>query len=461
MKNLLQSIPKVDSLLQHNELKSFDKSLLLPLIASHLNALRTNLKAGHISRATFEESLLGLIPMLKKKAEALSRPTLRQVVNATGVVIHTNLGRSVLSQEILDEIMPFLRSYHTLEYDLDKGKRDERYRHCTQMLCEICGCEDALLVNNNASAVFLVLNTFGAQKETIISRGELVEIGGSFRIPEIMASAGSILCEVGTTNKTRLRDYENAINEQSAIIMKTHQSNFKQIGFVQSCEFKELTTLARKHHLIDYFDLGSGHIGVLNLPDEPSVQEICKYKPSLLSFSGDKLLGAGQVGIILGSSPLIATLKKNPLLRALRVDKFSILALNATLKAYKQKAYYKIPTLSMLQTDSKVLESRAQTLKNALNATPFASKFALLEVIPLQSLAGGGSIPHLSFDSFGVALCMKDMEVKALESALRRCGIIVCVQKDRILLDMRTLLNGDEEQILSALESILGETNAG
>ena len=200
---------------------------------------------------------------------------------------------------------------------------------------------------------------------------------------------------------------------------------------------------------------------MLNLPDEPSVQEICKYKPSLLSFSGDKLLGAGQVGIILGSSPLIATLKKNPLLRALRVDKFSILALNATLKAYKQKAYYKIPTLSMLQTDSKVLESRAQTLKNALNATPFASKFALLEVIPLQSLAGGGSIPHLSFDSFGVALCMKDMEVKALESALRRCGIIVCVQKDRILLDMRTLLNGDEEQILSALESILGETNAG
>lgn len=225
---LLRLIPKIDTLL--SALKDFDKSMLMPLINAHLQELKQSLQNGHIDTQDFKERIANLIPTLESKAKKQCAPTLKRVINATGVVIHTNLGRSVFSEEILDEVMPFLRSYHTLEYDLAQGKRGERYTHCVKLLREICGCEDALLVNNNAASVFLILNTFAKHKEVIISRGELIEIGGSFRIPEIMASSESVLREVGTTNKTHLRDYENAINEQSAMIMKAHQSNFKQLG---------------------------------------------------------------------------------------------------------------------------------------------------------------------------------------------------------------------------------------
>lgn len=454
MQHLLKSLPKVDTLLAHNELKMFQKSTLLPLIQSHLSLLRENICSNTLSPKELESALNEIIPVIKKKAIEATKPTLTQVINATGVVIHTNLGRSVLSPQILDEITPFLRSYHTLEYDLAKGERSERYTHTKQILCEMFGCEDALLVNNNAAAVLLILNTFAAHKEVIISRGELVEIGGSFRIPEVMKSASSILCEVGATNKTHLKDYENAINEQSAMIMKVHQSNFKQIGFVKQCHIKEIIHLAQKHHLIDYFDLGSGHIGALPLADEPSVREICKYKPSLLSFSGDKLLGGPQVGIIIGKSQLIAQLKHNQLLRALRVDKFSILALQATLKAYQNKEYHKIPTLAMLAFTPKELESKAKNLKKRILASSIASKLEV-EVIPLHSLAGGGSVPHLSFNSFGISLQAKHLQVQDFESALRTLGLISCIQGEKILLDVRTLLEGDEERIMEILGEVL------
>lgn len=456
MQHLLKSLPKVDTLLAHNELKMFQKSTLLPIIQSHLSLLRENISSNTFSPKELESALNEIIPAIKEKVIKATNPTLTRVINATGVVIHTNLGRSVFSSEILDEITPFLKSYHTLEYDLAKGKRSERYTHTTQILCEMFGCEDALLVNNNAAAVFLILNTFAKNKEVIISRGELVEIGGSFRIPEVMKSASSILCEVGATNKTHLRDYENAINEQSAMIMKVHQSNFKQIGFVKQCLIKEIIHLARKHQLIDYFDLGSGHIGALPLADEPSVREICKYKPSLLSFSGDKLLGAGQVGIIIGKSQLIAQLKNNQLLRALRVDKFSILALQATLKAYQHKEYHKIPTLAMLNSSPKELESKAQNLAERIQRSPIAKKIDI-KVLPLHSLAGGGSLPHLSFDSFGLSLQAKYLQTRDFESSLRNLGLITCLQGERILLDMRTLLAGDEERIVEILLQVLSQ----
>ncbi|MCX2717916.1 L-seryl-tRNA(Sec) selenium transferase [Helicobacter sp. MIT 21-1697] len=454
MQHLLKSLPKVDTLLTHNELKMFQKSTLLPLIQSHLSLLREKILSNAFSPQELESAIKDIIPTLKSKALKATMPTLTRVINATGVIVQTNLGRSVFSSEILNEITPFLRSYHTLEYDLAQGKRSERYTHTTQILCDMFGCEDALLVNNNAAAVLLILNTFAAHKEVIISRGELVEIGGSFRIPEVMKSASSLLCEVGTTNKTHLKDYENAINEQSAMIMKVHQSNFKQIGFVKQCHIKDIIQLSRKHHLIDYFDLGSGHIGALPLADEPSVREIYKYKPSLLSFSGDKLLGGPQVGIIIGKSQLIAQLKQNQLLRALRVDKFSILALMATLKAYQDKAYHKIPTLTMLTLTPKELESKAKNLKKRILDSEIASELEI-EVIPLRSIAGGGSVPHLSFDSFGLCLRAKKQEVKYFESALRTLGLISCIQGNHILLDVRTLLEGDEERIVEILTKVL------
>lgn len=456
VKELLKSIPKVDTLLTHNELKGVEKSLLIPLINSHLDSLRNAIRSGHLNSQSLNEALKNLVPTLKAKVAYLRLPTLKRVINATGVVIHTNLGRSVFSTQILDEITPFLCSYHTLEYDINEGKRSERYKHCTQMLCELCGCEDALLVNNNAAAVFLILNTFSSHKEVIISRGELVEIGGSFRIPEVMLSASSILHEVGTTNKTRLQDYINAINEQSAMIMKVHQSNFKQTGFVESCHLKDIISLARRHNLIDYFDLGSGHMGIIKFSNEPSVQEICSYKPSLMSFSGDKLLGAGQIGIILGKKHLIDKLKANQIIRALRVDKFSILALNATLKAYKDKAYHKIPTLAMLSLDSQTLKSKALSFKKLLCDSSVAKKLDI-EMIPLHSVAGGGSIPHINFDSYGIAIRAKKMSIDTFEIALRKEGLIACIKGENILIDMRTLLDGDEEAIIKILDKVLNE----
>lgn len=453
-KALLRSIPKVDTLLTHADLQDFDKALILPLIYEYLQALRDSILQGAVPHTDINTHAA----KIKAKLKQSQIPTMQSVINATGVVIHTNLGRSVFSKEILDEITPLLSTYNTLEYNLQEGKRGERYIHATQILAQIFGVESALLVNNNAASVLLILNTFAQGKEVIISRGELIEIGGSFRIPEVMSSASSILCEVGATNKTHLRDYENAINEQSAMIMKAHQSNFKQIGFTKNCHIKDIIALAKKYNLIDYFDLGSGHCGILSLKDEPSINEICKYKPSLLSFSGDKLLGGPQVGIILGKKELIEKLKSNQLLRALRVDKFSILALIATLQAYMDKAYHKIPTLNMLSIPLEKLESKARHLQNLIAQSRISSQVQV-EMLKLSSLAGGGSVPHIEFESWGVSLQSKILNAKAFEEKLRLKGLITCIQKDKILLDMRTLLPQDEEKIVMILESVLEQNN--
>ncbi len=453
-KALLRHIPKVDTLLAHADLQDFDKAFILPLIYEYLQTLRDSISQGKSPNTDLNTHA----KTIKAKALQAQAPTMQSVINATGVVIHTNLGRSVFSQEIMEQITPLLTAYNTLEYDLHKGKRGERYIHATQILAQMFGVESALLVNNNAASVLLILNTFAKDKEVIISRGELVEIGGSFRIPEVMKSASSILREVGATNKTHLRDYENAINEKTAMIMKAHQSNFKQVGFTKDCHIKELITLAKKHNLIDYFDLGSGHCGILSLQDEPSVSEICKYKPSLLSFSGDKLFGGPQLGIILGKKELIEQLKANQLLRALRVDKFSILALIATLQAYKDKAHHKIPTLNMLLIPLEKLESRAKVLQSLITQSRISQQVQV-EVLMLSSLAGGGSVPHIEFESWGVSLQSKILNAKAFEEKLRLQGLITCIQKDKILLDMRTLLPHDEEKIVMILESVLGQSN--
>lgn len=454
MQELLRLIPKVDSLLTHKALQSFSKATLVPIINAELAKLRSDILQGRVAESTLKDSIEALIARIKAKATKSTKPTMQSVINATGVVLQTNLGRSVFAKDLIDEISPLLTSYNTLEFDLDSGKRGERYVHSTQILREMFEVESALLVNNNAAAVLLILNTFAKRKEVVISRGELVEIGGSFRIPEVMKSANAILREVGATNKTHLDDYKSAINDKTAILMKAHQSNFRQIGFTHAISPKELINLARAHNLIDYIDVGSGHIGALALRDEPNVLELCKLKPSLLSFSGDKLLGGPQVGIILGKAHLIDKLKKNHLLRALRVDKFSILALNATLKAYMEKAYHKIPSLDMLTKPLKALESSAMKLKKDIEALCVAKQLEV-HITPLQSLAGGGSAPHLSFKSFGLKIVAKGISAKDFEARLRQRGLIVCVKDNAILLDMRTLLANDDTKILAILESVL------
>lgn len=450
MRHLLKLLPKVDTILSHQDLQNLPQTTLKRVIHSTLGTLRDEIINHRLDFHQLQEQLNQLIPTIKAQCKIAQKPTLNRIINATGVILQTNFGRSVFSQSLLDEIMPFLQSYHTLEYDLHSGKRGERYIHTKETLCEILGCEDALLVNNNASAVLLILNTFAHNKEVIISRGELVEIGGSFRIPEVMKCASSILREVGSTNKTHLKDYQEAINEQSAMIMKTHQSNFKQIGFVESCDMRALTHLAQQNGLIDYYDLGSGHLGVLDLPNEPSVKEILKHKPSLISFSGDKLLGGPQAGIIIGKSALIKQLKQNQLLRALRVDKFTILALEATLKAYKMEQWHKIPTLSMLKISQEALQQKAQSLYESLKNIPHFQ----CETIKLESIAGGGSLPQETFASFGVSLYHTQIPTKTLEILLRERGLVASIKQNRILLDVRTLLENDQERIVEILSHI-------
>ena len=291
------------------------------------------------------------------------------MINATGVIVHTNLGRSLISDKTFDRVKDIVTSYNNLEYDLEKGKRGERYSHISKVICELLGCEDVLIVNNNASAVFLVLNTFAKNKEAVVSRGELVEIGGSFRVPDVMASSGAILKEIGTTNKTHLKDYENACNENTSILMKVHKSNYSIEGFTSEVSHEAIVKTAKKNDVIDYYDMGSGHM--IDLPYnlkqcEPSVLDIMKNDPSLLSFSGDKLLGSIQAGIIVGKKKYIDELKKNQLLRMLRVDKITLAILEDNVTSLLLGETEDIPTLKMLFTSTDILEQRAQTLQNSI-----------------------------------------------------------------------------------------------
>ena len=330
---LLKSIPKVDKFITNKAFEGLSKTLITKITKEVLENLRVEILNKKID--SFDEQTL--ISNVLRKYENLTQSSLKPVINATGIIVHTNLGRSLLDESLFKNAITIATSYNNLEYSLEEGKRGERYEHITKSLQALTSCEDALVVNNNASAVFLILNTFCKNKEAVLSRGELVEIGGSFRVPEVMTQSGAILKEIGTTNKTHLRDYENAINENTAMLMKVHKSNYSIEGFFSEVSFEDISKLAQKNGLIDYFDMGSGHI--FDLPfnlskDEPSILELMRSNPSLLSFSGDKLLGSVQAGIIVGKKELIAKLKKNQLLRMLRVYKITLALLEESLNIY-------------------------------------------------------------------------------------------------------------------------------
>lgn len=447
MLKLLQSLPNVHTLLKDPLFIScYNQSILKRCIQDILEKERQailSLELSSISIERIKEEIL-------LAYQACTQSTIKTLINATGVVLQTNLGRSLLHPKILEEIAPYLLAYNNLEYDIKEGKRSERYIHIKHLLCTLLGCEDVLVVNNNASAVFLVLHTFGRDREVMISRGELVEIGGAFRIPEVMKLSGSKLVEVGTTNKTHLKDYKNAITPQTSIIMKAHQSNFKQIGFCSSVDFRDLSILAKEHNLIDYYDLGSGFVQDLS-KEEPSILELCSFSPSLLSFSGDKLFGGPQAGIIVGRADLIAKLKENHLLRALRVDKFTILALEATLRAYLNGELEKIPTLQMLNAPLEALKIKAQKLFDFLKDLPFA-KLKIQEVV---SLAGGGSLPQVPFQSYGILCQAQELKVSKLAERLRESGVIVRIFQDSVCLDVRCIFEEDFGRIKESFREIL------
>jgi L-seryl-tRNA(Ser) seleniumtransferase len=395
------------------------------------------------------------------KIRKLSAFSLVPVINATGIVIHTNLGRAPLSEEIIRHVVEVAGHYSTLEYDLQAGRRGKRHTHTARLLKEVTGAEDAFVVNNNAAAVFLSLNSLAQGREVIVSRGELVEIGGSFRVPDVMAASGAVLREVGTTNKTHLRDYAQAVNEDTALILKVHQSNYRITGFAQDVSIADLVSLGRERQLPVMFDLGSGSLLDLRqygIPDEPSVQAVVKEGVDIVTFSGDKLLGGPQGGIIAGKRRLVERLQKNPLARALRVDKMTIAAFEATLQEYldPEAAVRRVPVLNLLFQPRDEIRARAKRMAAALRRRITNAKIAVEEGV---SKAGGGALPEIEFPTSLVTIRPESLSVNDLDSRLRsgRPPVIARIKDNALVLDARSVLDAEVAPAVQAVTTLFTE----
>lgn len=459
-KELLRKLPKVDILLQHSKVEeAFENNsrvLVIEAVREALEDTRKNILEGNIQEFTIEDIINTFSDILAKK----NKPKLRKVINAAGIVIHTNLGRSLLCDKAVNQVEDIIKNYNNLEYDIDKGARGSRYSHIEDIIKEITGAEAALVVNNNAAAVMLVLNTLCEEKEAIVSRGQLVEIGGSFRVPEVMKFSKAKLVEVGTTNRTHLYDYENNITENTGVLLKVHTSNFKILGFTEEVSAEELTKLGEKYDVPVVEDIGSGvliNLQSYGLSYEPTVQESVKKGIDVITFSGDKMLGGPQAGIIIGKKKYIDKIKKNQLTRALRVDKMTLAALEATLKCYldEETAIKEIPTLNMMLTPPEEIKKKAQLLKRKLSTAPRHFSFHIEED---YSMVGGGSMPEEKLKTYVVKVKSSKFSAKELEGELRNyeTPIISRISNDEIYLDLRTIFKEDFEIILNALKA-LGE----
>ena len=429
-------LPKIDKIANAQEFQNCLRPQIIKIAQELIRQEREKaLQGGELASES------EIIARIKSRYEKFQNLSLKPLINATGVVLHTNLGRSVISAEILARAQKIITSYSNLEYDLSEGARGNRYDYIALLCSELFGAQDALVVNNNAAAVFLVLNTFSKGGEAIISRGELVEIGGSFRVPEVMANSGAILREVGTTNKTNLRDYEEAINENSKLILKVHRSNFDIVGFSEDVAMQDLSALARERNLIDYFDLGGGFYGELPYGlerNEPNLKNL--KEASLVSFSGDKLFGSVQCGIILGKKGLIAKLKKNQLLRMLRVDKVIISLLAESVKAYANREFELITTVKQLYKSVEELENTANFINSRLKNS--------LEVVRTTTFVGGGTMPNKRIPS--VALAVKG-NANENEAKFRKNLVIGRIEEGKFLLDLRSVLDADVQNLIEKI----------
>jgi len=462
-KEILRSLPAVDELLRQEAIsqavETYPRNLVVRAIRNVLDRTRQIILSGEdkIDLQGFDQA--SLMNAILEELEHLASFTLRRVINGTGIIVHTNLGRSLLCQDALDRLQLIGSGYSNLEYDLEGGGRGSRYLHAEAILCEITGAEGALVVNNNAGAVLLALNTLAQNKEVVVSRGQLVEIGGSFRIPDIMARSGARLSEVGCTNRTHLYDYEEAIGPETALLLDVHASNYQIIGFTSEVGLEELVELGRKHGLATMQDLGSGcfvDVSRFGLQGEPLVQDTVRSGVDVITFSGDKLLGGTQAGIILGRKELIARLRRNPLTRALRVDKLTLAALEATLRLYRDEntALENIPTLKMIATELQTLEDRARDLLEGLNDKITGS--VKVEIVDGSSMVGGGSLPMQSLPTKLLAISSTEASAARLEAHFRGYvpPIIGRVEQELFLLDVRTLQPGDEPVIVAAASQL-------
>lgn len=454
MSDIFEQLPSVNDVMQDDGIKSLieqeGRETVKACIRLELEEKRNELSSNSKEKIDFD-SVVSEITLLVKRE---SLPSLRPVINCTGVILHTNLGRSVLSNSIKDYVNDIAFGYSNLEFSLAARKRGDRYSHVSKLLEKLTGAEDSLVVNNNAAAVLLILDTIAKNKRILVSRGELVEIGGSFRIPEIITSVGGHLKEVGTTNKTHPLDYEEAFDEETAAILKVHTSNYKIIGFTESVPEERLQKIAHKNGVPLITDLGSGLLYDLTkfgISGEPTVQQVLKYS-DLVAFSGDKLLGGPQAGIIVGKKQYIKQLKKNQLLRALRVDKLTLSALGATLALYQQgdKVLDNVPTLKMLTIPYKQLKERASELMGLLRAIPSL----MVSVSNDFSEVGGGTFPALKLKTFVIEVSSDVISTPDLEKKLReaKIPIIVRVQNDRVQFDVRTILDGQIKIIVETME---------
>jgi L-seryl-tRNA(Ser) seleniumtransferase len=480
----LRAIPSVDELLLQPRLVALaeksGREMVTQAVRQILAAFRARLKAEPSQSGMADPEIFDLaqfaarvvaevVAAVLEKVEAALAPSLRRVINATGVVLHTNLGRAPLSHATVAQIAATAAGYSNLEYDVARGERGKRDAHTSRLLAGLVGAESAIVVNNNAAAVFLVLNTLAKAAEVVVSRGELIEIGDGFRIPDIMAESGALLREVGTTNRTRLRDYERAITDRTRLLLRVHRSNFRITGFTERPSLAELVALGERFHLPVYEDLGSGCIADLSASGiaEPVARASTEAGASVITFSGDKLLGGPQAGIIAGKKEIVERIRSNPLFRALRVDKLTIAALEATLQSYLRGALDEIPALRMIRLSQEEIAQRAQNFCERLRPTlPGEVK---LETHPGFSVIGGGSTPDQQLSTTLIAISTPRHSAAQLEERLRNpraagpgaatsptpTPVITRIENNRVILDLRTVNPEEENEIASALAAAL------
>ncbi|MGO1527539.1 MAG: L-seryl-tRNA(Sec) selenium transferase, partial [Senegalia sp. (in: firmicutes)] len=453
-KELFRSLPKVDDILEKEKIKEaleyLPREIIIESIRDTLDKFRFDI-SNNIKKENLYENIDNISQIIIKSAKDKIKPKLKKLINATGTVIHTNLGRSLISKEIMEKVIETSSNYSNLEYDLKEGKRGSRYSHIEDIICRITGAEASLVVNNNASAVMLILSSLAKKKEVIVSRGELVEIGGSFRIPDVMKESGAHLVDVGTTNKTHEFDYEREINEETGLLLKVHTSNYKILGFTESVDLESLVEIGRKNNIPVVEDIGSGvliDLSKYGLSYEPTVQESIEKGVDIVSFSGDKLLGGPQAGIIVGKKNLIEKMKKNQLTRALRVDKMTLAALELTLREYldEDKAIKNIETLKMLTMNIEEIENKAKKLYDLL----INIKNIKIQIKDDFSQVGGGSLPLEQIKTKVIIIKSLDKKMNKVEESLRNFNppIVGRIKNDELYIDLRTVRE-DEIQVIS------------
>lgn len=460
--NILKKLPSIDHILKTTSNDEWFLTIPRSIVLSSARTILESIRKDILDEKEKNIKVLdeNIILKIKNLAKEKMKPKLVKVINATGVVLHTNIGRAVLCEDALKSIQEVAGSYSNLELNLKTGKRGSRYEVVDDLICELTGAQSSVVVNNNAAAVLLALNTIAKNKKVIVSRGELIEIGGSFRIPEIMEKSICILKEVGTTNRTHLADYENAICENTSLLLKIHTSNYTIKGFTTNVSLNDLTKLGQEKNITVMEDLGSGTLidfSKYNLGFEPKVSDSIKTGADIVTFSGDKLLGGPQAGIIAGNKQSIDKIKKNPLLRALRIDKMTLTALEVTLKLYydEQKAIEKIPTLKMLTMPLEDISKKAKKLLKLIDEK--AGSRAKSKLMDMSSKSGGGSLPEICLPSKCVSVKPLNISISKFERSMRLStpSVIGRIENDQYILDPRTIFDGQEQIISSTIDRVL------